>query len=72
MVDKHQAVSYEGPVPRPLRILYPGAADRLTNRGVARQPVFPSAADRQAFLAGGAAAHAALKPRVTVQEMGEE
>ena len=46
--------------------------DRLTNRGVARQPVFRTAAGRQAFLAGGAAAHAALKSRVEVKEMGEE
>ena len=57
---------------RPLRILYPGAVYHLMNRGVARQPVFRTAADRQAFLAGGPAAHAALKARVTVEEMGEE
>ena len=57
---------------RPLRILYPGAADRLMNRGVTRQPVSRTAADRQAFLAGGAAAQAALKAWVKVKEMGEE
>jgi len=44
----------------------------LTNRGVARQPVSRTAADRQTFLAGGTAAHAALKAWVKVKEMGEE
>ncbi len=57
---------------RPLRILYPGAADHLTNRGLARQLVFRTAADRRTFLAGGAAARAALKPRVDGWEIGEK
>jgi len=42
---------------RPLRILYPGAVYHVMNRGLARQPVFRTGADRQAFLAGVAEAH---------------
>jgi len=51
---------------RRIRILYPGAADRLANRGVVRQPAFRTMANHQAFLAGGAAAHAPLEPVVKV------
>lgn len=43
---------------RPLRILYPGAVYHVMNRGLARQPVFRTSADREAFLAGVAEAHA--------------
>ncbi len=43
---------------RPLRILYPGAVYHVMNRGLARQPIFRSAADREAFLATVAEAHA--------------
>ena len=43
---------------RPLRILYPGAVYHVMNRGLARQPVFRTGADREAFLAGLAEAHA--------------
>jgi len=43
---------------RPLRILYPGAVYHVMNRGLARQPVFRTAADRAAFLATVAEAHA--------------
>jgi len=43
---------------RPLRILYPGAVYHVMNRGLARQPIFRTAADREAFLATVAEAHA--------------
>ena len=58
MVDKYSAVCSAGPLARPLRILYPGAVYHVMNRGMARQPVFRTAADRQAFLTGVAEAHA--------------
>ncbi len=43
---------------RPLRLVYPGAGSHVRNRGLARQPVFRTAADRETFLPGLAEAHA--------------
>ncbi len=56
MVDKFSP-TWEVPRPmaRPLRILYPGAVYHAMNRGLARQPVFRTTADRRTFLTGLAA-----------------
>ncbi len=72
LVDTAQPAWYWAPMARPLRVLRQLAVYHRTNRGMARQPAFRTAAGRQAFLAGVAAARAALKPRVNGQEIGEK
>ncbi len=63
---------YAGPMARPLHILYWVAVYHLKNRGIARRPMSRTAADRQAFLAGGATSHTVHKARAKVQGMGKE